>query len=148
MGPHGPHPDLHHMQLGLELPSRSLGIAHTTLAAGLATLALLSPRPSAQRLVFGLALAVIILLPILWVGPLWSETSQSFKTGLGFYVTFLLSLGIPSGAAASSVVILARRAPPPRVAIRLALPLVAYLLGLLASYPFSFNYALLYRLIR
>jgi hypothetical protein len=60
----------------------------------------------------------------------------------------VLSLGIPFGVGAMTVALMARRSPAPRPAASVALPAVAYFLGLLLSYPISFNYALLYGLIR
>ena len=134
--------------IGLEVPSRSLGIAHVALAASLVAVALIRPRTSVRRLALGLGAGLALLLPILWLGPIWSEDGEHRRFVWGFYLTFVLSLGIPFGVGAMTVVFMARSSPSPRTVVSLALPAVAYILGLLLSYPISFNYALLYGLIR
>ena len=134
--------------IGLDIPSQSLGITHVALAGGLAALALARPRAWVLRLALGFGIGVVALLPILWVGPLWPEGPELFKVMADFYIAFFLSLVIPFGAGAVAVVLLARRSSAPRSVLRGVLPLAAYVVGLVASYPVSFNYSLLYGLIR
>lgn len=134
--------------IGLEAPSQSLRLAHIVLALGLTAVAVARPRPWLRRLAFTTGVALVVFLPILWVGPFWSDGPGLFTFIRGFYFRLLLSLAIPFVAAAVAVVLLARHRSPPELLIRITLPLTTYIAGLIASFPVSFNYALLYSFIR
>jgi hypothetical protein len=136
------------LQVSLTLSPESLGITHLALAGTLIGLALLRPRTSARHLVVGLGIVLTLLLPFRWVGPLWSAGPEWLAFLLGFYQKLVLSLAIPFGIGAVVVTRLAHCAPPPRSLTAGALIVAAYVLGLVVSYPVSFNYALLYPLLR
>jgi uncharacterized iron-regulated membrane protein len=80
--------------------------------------------------------------------PLWSEWSAHSSFVLGFYLGYFFSLAIPFGLAAVVMAWLGRRPSPPGYPERVGLPLAAYCVGLGVSFPVSFNYVLLYPLIR
>jgi hypothetical protein len=134
--------------IGLDVPSRSLGYAHTVLGLGLGSLAFLQPRTWLRNLSLGAAFLVTLYLPATWVGPLWDAPAESARFVWGFYLTFAMSLGMPFAAAAIVLTFLARRTQPVSPSKSLFIVLGAYLAGILASFPVSFNYSLLYPLIR
>jgi hypothetical protein len=136
------------LQIGLALSPESLGITHLALAGTLVGLVLLRPRTWVRRLLVVLGIAFTLLLPFLWVGPIWSAGPEWLTFLLGFYQKLALSLAIPFGIGAVVMSRLAHRAPLPRKLVAGAVITATYVLGLMVSYPVSFNYALLYPLLR
>lgn len=135
--------------MGLEMSSRALGYTHLGILLLLLLLALRRPRPAIGLAALATAFALTLALPVMWVGPAWAEQSPEFRRfAWGFFVAFASSLGLPFATGACAVTILARRDPAPRVAARAGWVLAAYLAGLLASLPVSFNYSLAYLFLR
>ncbi len=134
--------------MGLEIPSQSLGYAHLLLMALLGWLALWQPSSRVRLALLAMALLLTLAVPVLWVGPLWTEPPETRHFTWGFYLAFASSLGIPFGFGAIAVTVLARRSSPPSRVARLLWLSAAYLAGLLISIPVSFNHALAYPLIR
>ena len=134
--------------IGLQVPSRSLGWIHLGLAGLLVSVSLLRPPHWLRTAGFTLASLLTLLLPVAWVGPLWSDPDASHRLAWGFYASLTLSLAIPFGITATVLTLAARRGRPRSWATRLALPLLTYLVSMIASYPVTLNYALLYPLIR
>ncbi len=134
--------------MGLEIPSQSLGYAHLALVALLVGVAAWRPQSWVRLALLGLAFLITVGLPILWVGPAWTESPELHRFAWGFFLAFASSLGIPFASGAIAVTVLARRSDAPSLGARLIWPLAAYLAGLLVSLPVSFNHALAYPLIR
>lgn len=123
-------------------------MAHAALGVVLAGAVFARPHTWPRRLLLGIGVATTVLVPAVWVGLPWSPWPARSSVVLGFYLGYFLSLAIPFGLAAMVAILQGRRRSPPRYLGRVWLPLAAYLVGLLVSYPVSYNYALLYPLIR
>jgi len=134
--------------MGLETPSQSLAYAHIALVALLTVLVLWRPRAWIRLAVLGVGYLITLSLPVLWVGPVWTEPPELRRFAWSFFLAFASSLGIPYSLGAVAVTILARRPEVPALRARIAWPLAAYLVGLLLSLPVSFNHALAYPFIR
>lgn len=134
--------------MGLELPSHSLGYAHLGLLTLLTVLAVWRPSPTVRLTILGAGFLLTLILPVVWVGPAWESPPENRRFAWGFFLTFGLSLAIPYMSGTTAVTLLARRREQPGLASRLLWPITAYLLGLAASFPVSFNYALAYIFLR
>ena len=130
----------------LELSSGGLARAHAALLTGL--LALSAARPGSRLCYAGVTsgAAFVLMIPIVWIGG--SRTTVRAPVAWAFYLPLMLSLAIPFLAAAGAILLRARRAGPASSAHRVGVTLAAYLMGLVLSYPVSFNYSLFYFLIR
>lgn len=134
--------------MGLEIPSQSLGYAHLAMLVVLLLLALGQPAKGVRLAALGAAFLATLALPVVWVGPAWASPPELQRFAWGFYLSFASSLGIPFACGAAAVTLLAQRQSAPRPRARLGWTGLAYLFGLLASFPVSFNYALAYPLLR
>lgn len=121
--------------MGLETPSQSLGYTHLVLLASLLLLALRRPATTFRLGTLGLAFIATLAIPVLWVGPAWDSAPELQRFSWGFYLSFVSSLGIPFAGGAIAVTLLARRQPAPSLPARVGWTAVAYLAGLLASFP-------------
>lgn len=133
--------------IGLDVPSR-LGYAHAVMGLGLGSLAFLQPRTWLRNLILGTTFLVTLYLPATWVGPLWEERAESARFVWSFYLTFALSLGIPFAVAAVVLTFLARRTQPVSPSKSLLIVVGAYVAAIIVSFPVTFNYSLLYPVIR
>jgi hypothetical protein len=127
------------MQIGMEMPSRAMGITHLALAGVATMLALLRPTPVLRRTVLGTAVVGIVLVSASWVGPLWTEPPPYLRGAFGFFLGFLVSLGIPFGLAVCGHLFLTRRWPDAGIVPRLGVSLALYAVGLILPFPMSFN---------
>jgi hypothetical protein len=134
--------------MGFEVPSASLGYAHIGLVVILTVLALWRPSSWVRLTGLGVALLITLALPVLWVGPAWTEPPEARRFAWGFFLAFASSLGIPFAFGAFAVTALARRPETPARWARLTWTLAAYVVGLVVSLPVSFNHALAYPFIR
>jgi hypothetical protein len=134
--------------MGLELPAQSLGYTHMALVVLLAVLALWRPPSWVRLILLGAAFLMTLALPVLWVGPVWTEPPEARRFAWDFLLAFASSLGIPFAFGAIAVTVLARRPVTPSLWARISWPLAAYVVGLAVSIPVSFNHALAYPLIR
>lgn len=130
------------------MPSSSLGAAHLVLIALLVASSLARPDSSKRRIFLGLGTLLVLFLPAKWVGPLWSDWETPSRFALDFYLQFFLSLMIPFGTSAAGLFLMGRKKPSAGRPALMSVVIGLYLGGLLASYPISFNYALLYPLLR
>jgi hypothetical protein len=136
------------LSAGVDAPSQSLGLVHLGLMAGLTCLAVFEPHNRLRNALLGFGLLLTLFFPWLWVRPSLMGPDASPRFVWGFFLTFLLSLALPFAVTTTVVTIVARRPRPVRLAARVGIPIVTYLLAVLASFPVSFNYALFYPLIR
>lgn len=133
--------------VGLDVPSRSLGIAHLAIISLLIAAALVTAQTT-RRVILAVGGATVVILPAVWVGPLWSSPDSPAAFALGFYASLCLGLAIPFALAVFSLYLLRFKTTPTGPVGRVVLVCLLYFVGLLASYPVSMNYALLYPLFR